>query len=459
MDASTVICNCKNKKLKEDQNMAEDSDRISKLPDMVLQHILSFLSTKYVVGTTILSKRWQNLWTSIPSLEFQEWRSFKEKSPTHRKLFMNFVDRVLLLRDFSNIQRFSLSCNVLSDELRINAWMSAAVRRKVEEFHICLHDENESFVWPHCIFTSESLKVLELGTAGVLKLPSSIVLSNLKILTLANVIFSDDYSTQQLFSGCPVLEKLNIDKCNWSDLKAVTISAPRLCSLKICEMDNQSGSNRCQVTIFGTSLKFFSYSGEFMNDFCLYSSSSLVDACIYTEAEEPREVAYHVNKLIRELSGVKKLTLSSVAVEALSCAEELFAHLPMFNTLTHLELVSVGTFLNCEGLLKILQNSSRLESLIFAEGIWLSSYFENDSQILDPVPSCFLSHLKSIEVWEFCGTEEELNLVKILLKNATVLDRMVISCGTYFQGALEKKKAHEQLLMLPRGSTSSIIFS
>uniref|UniRef100_A0A5B6Z188 F-box domain-containing protein n=1 Tax=Davidia involucrata TaxID=16924 RepID=A0A5B6Z188_DAVIN len=422
MDASTVICNCKNKKLKEDQNMAEDSDRISKLPDMVLQHILSFLSTKYVVGTTILSKRWQNLWTSIPSLEFQEWRSFKEKSPTKSKrhLFMNFAERVLLLHDFSNIRQFSLSCGVQFDALRINAWISAAVRRKVEEFHICLSGLKEPFVLPHCFFISESLKVLDLQMRCVLKLPSSIVFSNLKILSLANVIFSDDCSTQQLFSGCLVLEKLNIVGCDWGNLKAVTISAPRLCSLMISEMDDENSSNRCHVMIFGTSLKFFSYSGAFMNDFCLYSSSSLVDACIYiyTEAEEPREVAYHVNKLIRELSGVKKLTLSSVAVEALSCAEELFAHLPMFNTLTHLELVSEEMDFNCEGLLKILQNCSRLESLIFAEGIFLSGYDENDSQIFNPVPSCFLSHLKSIEVQEFFGTEEELNLVKILLKNA-----------------------------------------
>ena len=34
---------------------------------------------------------------------------------------MNFVERVLLLRDSSNIEKISLTCEVLSDESRINS--------------------------------------------------------------------------------------------------------------------------------------------------------------------------------------------------------------------------------------------------------------------------------------------------------------------------------------------------
>lgn len=46
----------------------DKSDRISDLPDEMLQHILSFLGTRKAVQTSLLSKRWVNLWASLPCI-------------------------------------------------------------------------------------------------------------------------------------------------------------------------------------------------------------------------------------------------------------------------------------------------------------------------------------------------------------------------------------------------------
>ncbi|XP_026411071.1 F-box protein At1g60400-like [Papaver somniferum] len=51
------------------------TDRISELPESLTHHILSFLPIKRAASTTILSKRWNNRWLSLPVLEFTEWRS------------------------------------------------------------------------------------------------------------------------------------------------------------------------------------------------------------------------------------------------------------------------------------------------------------------------------------------------------------------------------------------------
>ncbi|KAM4101868.1 hypothetical protein ACB094_05G178400 [Castanea mollissima] len=86
--------------------------------------------------------------------------------------------------------------------------------------------------------------------------------------------------------------------------------------------------------------------------------------------------------------------------------------------------------------------------MVFSEGTSLSSDYERNDRILDPVPPCFLSQLNCIKDYE--GDEEELSAVKILLKNAVVLDKMVITCSHHFAKDLEKqKKVHEQLLKLP----------
>ncbi|CAL9218104.1 unnamed protein product [Arabidopsis halleri] len=45
-------------------------ESISSLPDVILQHILSFISTK--LATSLLSKRWRHVWCDIPSISFDE---------------------------------------------------------------------------------------------------------------------------------------------------------------------------------------------------------------------------------------------------------------------------------------------------------------------------------------------------------------------------------------------------
>ncbi|KAF9613296.1 hypothetical protein IFM89_006795, partial [Coptis chinensis] len=57
-----------NKKL---MNM-NNEDRISGLHEPLIHHILSFIDMKEVLQTSLLSKRWTNLWRSVRTLKFHE---------------------------------------------------------------------------------------------------------------------------------------------------------------------------------------------------------------------------------------------------------------------------------------------------------------------------------------------------------------------------------------------------
>ncbi|CAL8145286.1 unnamed protein product [Prunus armeniaca] len=454
MDASSLILNPKRQKLDGGEEVEGSSKSLSNLPDVVIQKIISLLETKDAIRTSILSKRWEYLWTSIPNLNF-----YKGLFATRSSL-VNIVERALLLRGPADIETFDLTFPVLDDACRVNAWIDATVRRNVKKLYLYLHSLKEPFYLPHSLFTSTTLVAAELDIPFLFKAPSTVCFSSLRTLSLRSIVFSDD-STQQLFSGCPVLEELSIEECKWMNLKFVSICAPQLLRLTITELDPQlsKGSDGCQIMIFGVSLTYFYYRGELLNEYCFYDSSSPNEAEIhlsYNFTKKLRPTAYRLYKLLRGLSSVKELVFSdSNAFEViLGNAPELVAQMPLFNDLTTLVLED-SVYIDNKALLTMLQYCSCLETLVFVEGIGLSSDRVEDDGVLEPLPPCFLSHLKMVEVGDFSGDENELNALEILLKNAMVLENMLLACTTEFQGGPEKKtEIAKQLSNLAKGPES-----
>lgn len=115
----------------ESDSQATVQDRISALPDAVLYHILAFLETKCTVRTSILSKRWKNIWAYVPNLYLndEDFSSFAD--------FIVFVDRALLIRESSAIQKFHLHCKCHAEDFsRIDGWIRTAVRYNVVELDL-----------------------------------------------------------------------------------------------------------------------------------------------------------------------------------------------------------------------------------------------------------------------------------------------------------------------------------
>ncbi|XP_026441775.1 F-box/LRR-repeat protein At3g58930-like [Papaver somniferum] len=135
-----------------------EEDRISRLPDALIHHIMSFNDAKYAVQASVLSKRWVDVWKSFPFLKFDR-SSFSEDK---KHSFIMFVDMVFLFREDFDIKRFSVhwekSANDNRVSMDVNRWSLASVKYNVQEITIAVGQcHNSAYEIPHRLLNCKSL--------------------------------------------------------------------------------------------------------------------------------------------------------------------------------------------------------------------------------------------------------------------------------------------------------------
>ncbi|XP_014517506.1 FBD-associated F-box protein At3g52670 [Vigna radiata var. radiata] len=209
-------------------------DIISSFPDEILCHILSFLPTKHVVATSVLSKRWKFLWRSLPFFDFHyDGDLFDyDRNNENYSHFLHSVDSFLLSRDKDQpLHRFRLrSDSTYGHPVSIQRWITAAVSRSVRHLDLYL---DWGFVLPSVVFSCKTLVVLKLTFIQV-ENTFSVDLPLLKILHLDNISSPEGLDLSQLLSGCPNLEDLEV-KGFISTTKGKVIRLPKLIRASIHE--------------------------------------------------------------------------------------------------------------------------------------------------------------------------------------------------------------------------------
>ncbi|KAL6201994.1 hypothetical protein ACLB2K_025705 [Fragaria x ananassa] len=196
----------------------------------------------YAVWTTLPSKRWNNLWRSLPNLDFND-EDFPTKRTDH---FMKFVDRVLASRGSTDIRKLSLHvrhCENFStgDFYRIHRWICAATRKNLVELDFCLFFEsrqNDELQMPLSLFKCKTLEVLSVHS-NCITYPAATkgCFPSLKVLDVSDCRPDVD-SMQKFFSHFPVLEGLNIYAypfLNYMRPNNIFINAPKLENLEVTD--------------------------------------------------------------------------------------------------------------------------------------------------------------------------------------------------------------------------------
>ncbi|KAI3921757.1 hypothetical protein MKX01_005446 [Papaver californicum] len=195
----------------------------------------------------------------------------------------NFVDRVPMLRDSSDIKKFHLDWSQRDPEIatRVNTWILGAVRRNVQDLYISLSLRGyHKFKFPQSLFSCKMLTrlSLDLGLSfdSTLSLPKSMNfhLPMLKYLKLSGLSIYKRELSIELFSSCPVLESLIIKRCC---INLDNVYAPKLKYFKVNDNDycSQEGN---MIRLYAPNLTSFICGSCMSHNYALESLSSLVTA-------------------------------------------------------------------------------------------------------------------------------------------------------------------------------------
>ncbi|GKE02677.1 ribonuclease H-like domain-containing protein, partial [Tanacetum coccineum] len=240
--------------------MTEEEDIISLLPDCLLLEIISRLelSTKHVIKTTsTISKRWQHLWTKLPTLSFidtddipnrrynadiSDYFSFIDKTLTQSPTDLNL--NKFKLRIIKNSQVYTLP------KSQVYSWIQHAITRNVQEVDLTIDTMSwEKFSYDHELFFNNScLTRMELSGCAFNPPNGVIRWDKLKCLSIYGGKLDED-SMRKILFGSPCLETLErIDVtsnsvknlvfsgygCVWAGyIATLEIDAPYILSLTI----------------------------------------------------------------------------------------------------------------------------------------------------------------------------------------------------------------------------------
>ncbi|XP_070006019.1 F-box/LRR-repeat protein At3g58930-like [Nicotiana sylvestris] len=156
-------------------------DRISQLPDPILQHILFFLPPKDAAQTSVLSKTWLKVWNLLPvfTFDFDQNLSIRELLSTEkegtkqadvRDAFLRIIEGSLINLRIQKaiIEKFRLSLKLsdLKSASCIDEWIGLATNNCIKEldFHVKYQqkdwyinsqDEKDLYILPGTAFTAK----------------------------------------------------------------------------------------------------------------------------------------------------------------------------------------------------------------------------------------------------------------------------------------------------------------
>ncbi|KAG0525898.1 hypothetical protein BDA96_06G097500 [Sorghum bicolor] len=395
-------------------------DRLSALSDDLLRRVLSFLPSRFAVQTCVLSKRWIDLWRSVPAvqLDINDFVGFDAGINGWRKM-KDFANEFLMLHSTERLDVFRLvvarSCRTPEDFQR---WARCGLNRQPLVLHII------------CILQMywKDLRISRLSSA----------FCRLKRMDLSFLSLDHSFG-DTLNSGCPVLEDLVLYFCRH---EFDVIQSDTLKNLSV-DCFSQVGDLLVIRAPCLASLCLGSY--NYKNCFSLEAGNSLVRAAVSVSVHNGETSQRGQTILLGSLFNVSCLELGGFS--AMAILDKELDKFPTFDNLRTLSLkscfVSEQDVDQFKAIGRFLQKSPNLEKLAL-HYFW---YIEEERQTSDesmlrkvkPVvgPNEFhmLGNLRTLFLDE-CDLQDNFRILRHFLQRCPNLEKLTI-----------------RLCMLPEAST------
>ncbi|AEE33279.1 FBD, F-box and Leucine Rich Repeat domains containing protein [Arabidopsis thaliana] len=439
-------------------------DKISQLPDELLVKVLSFLSTKDAVSTSILSMRWKSLWMWLPKLEY----NFRHYSVSEGQGLARFITSSLRVHKAPAIESLSLKFRYGAigsiKPKDIYLWVSLAVHvSNVRELSLKLFNFAElPTKLPKSLCKCKSIVILKLKDEILVDVPRKVCLPSLKTLFLGRVTYSDANSLHRLLSNCPVLEDLVMERDkidNLGKLSVIVKSLQRL-TLKMsrpCHLDG--------LKMNSPSLKYLKVIDERLESDSDDESDSDSPRYFYDFEDMPKleEADFvltfqNIKKFFGSITSVKRLSLClGVYTE-----ESLYHEGLVFNQLEQLKICSCDSdwSILLARLLKSSPNLRELEAYVIEDHPNGRTDLPNqwDNQ-LNCVPTCLLSSLETFRWSEMHGLlQNQMDVAKYILKNARCLKSATIFFPTTYAQETRDEMIEELSLSFQGPETCQVFF-
>ncbi|KAL1560751.1 putative F-box/FBD/LRR-repeat protein [Salvia divinorum] len=488
-----------------------DEDRISNLPDEILHHVTSFLPIKSAAQTSVLSRRWRDLWYSFPDLDFttayspphidSACRDAERRVRLHVARCSRYADQILsLIEKHSDVRVFRFRASLTFS--RLSCLVRHAVKHNVQELDIEV-STCDYFNFPRSLIGSSTLRSLRLKSCHPgFRLPPLDIMKegfrSLSVLSLSHLILCDQPHLTNLFtdSSFPLLKKLHLEAC--FDLRHLRVESPVLedLSLENCYQlqdleirvqklkkfrvrscfDAYSSISRVEIEAPDLRIMFWSYNAV-TEECILHDLTHLQEASVGFYLLPEDLSASKIISVWNFLSGMSychSLTLESQCIEILSKHNN-FAGLSLcsFNKLKYLELATGFNKHNNSGLASIFRSSPTIHTITITiirvrsaqqqewnKDLWQAPssgeerHWESQAQSL----SSFLHHLKVVKIHGFTECANDVSLVKFLLKQGKVLQQVFLSASlSKGRDSLLREKIKSQIMGFSRASSNANI--
>ncbi|GFQ04216.1 F-box/FBD/LRR-repeat protein at1g13570 [Phtheirospermum japonicum] len=401
-------------------------DRLTNLPCHIIDKILSHLSLRDAVRTSVLSNMWRYKWVTLPHLVFDNQSaliSTQDQILVKNKL-VNIVDHVLLLHA-GPIDKFKLSHRDLQGVSDIDRWILFLSRGSVKEFILEIW-KGHRYKLHSSIYSCQKLIHLELFNC-LLKPPISFNgFRSLKSLDLQHITM-DQLAFERMVSSCPLLERLTL--MNFDGFTLLSIHAPNLLFFDVGgKFEDVSFRDTFHLAVVSIGL---------------YENSAI-------ERDAALGIAGNLIKFLACLPHIQRLEVQNLFLKYLA-AGIIPGKLP--TPCVDLSFLSVRiNFKDTEenmAALCLLRSSPNLQELEMLARSEEQATVGTAPNVLENFRSFQFNRLRVIKIVGISGLKQELNFINFMLANAPVLERMTVKPASMDSGW----ELLKELLRFRRAST------